>query len=140
MSPDIQSIDGVSCTVGEGPLWHAADRAWYWVDIPAKLIWRMDAESGALRQWRAGEMAACMALKRSGGLIAGMETGIFDLVLRDDGSVQATLLAAPPEIVPGMRFNDGRCDRQGRFWAGTMVMDRVAAEGCLYRYDAARGV
>jgi sugar lactone lactonase YvrE len=35
-----------------------------------------------------------------------------------------------------MRFNDGRCDRQGRFWAGTMVMDMAAAraEGRLYRY------
>jgi sugar lactone lactonase YvrE len=139
MSLDLHPIDGVSCTVGEGPLWHAADAAWYWVDIPAKLIWRLDA-GGALRHWRADEMVACMALKRSGGLIAAMETGIFDIVLRDDGAVQATLLAAPPGIQPGMRFNDGRCDRQGRFWSGTMVMDRVAADGRLYRYDAARGL
>jgi sugar lactone lactonase YvrE len=37
-----------------------------------------------------------------------------------------------------MRFNDGRCDRQGRFWAGTMVQDMAAANpaGALYRYDA----
>jgi sugar lactone lactonase YvrE len=148
MSLNVQRIgqgsDHVSCTVGEGPLWHAADDAWYWVDIPAKLIWRLDAGRGALRHWRAGEMVACMALKRSGGLIAAMETGIFDIVLRDDGTVGAALLAAVPGYVPGMRFNDGRCDRQGRFWSGTMVMDRTlagpTAEGCLYRYDAARGL
>jgi sugar lactone lactonase YvrE len=140
MPPDIAFVGEVSCTVGEGPLWHAADNAWYWVDIPAKLIWRLDAGSGALRHWRAAEMVACMALRRSGGLIAAMETGIFDLLLKDDGSVGAALLAAPPEIRPGMRFNDGRCDRQGRFWSGTMVMDRVAGEGRLYRYDAARGL
>jgi sugar lactone lactonase YvrE len=89
-------------------------------------------------------MVACMALKRSGGLVAGMETGIFDVVLQDDGTVGATLLASPPELRPGMRFNDGRCDRQGRFWAGTMSMDapagHVQADGCLYRYDAARGL
>jgi len=37
-----------------------------------------------------------------------------------------------------MRFNDGRCDRQGRFWSGTMVMDMAAAipDGVLYRFDA----
>jgi len=37
-----------------------------------------------------------------------------------------------------MRFNDGRCDRQGRFWAGTMVQEMAAANpaGSLYRYDA----
>jgi sugar lactone lactonase YvrE len=130
----------VSCTVGEGPLWHAADNAWYWVDIPARLIWRLDAGSGALRQWRAGEMVACMALKRSGGLVAGMEKGVFDLALRDDGSVATTLLAAPPELRPGMRFNDGRCDRQGRFWAGTMSMDAARPDGNLYRYDPRHGL
>mgnify|MGYP002652751354 CR=1 FL=1 len=41
----------------------------------------------------------------------------------------------------GMRFNDGRCDRQGRFWAGTMLMDMAAAArvGVLYRHDAGGG-
>jgi sugar lactone lactonase YvrE len=136
MQREIERVADVSCTVGEGPLWHAADNAWYWVDIPARLVWRLDAGSGALRHWRAGEMVACMALKRSGGLVAGMETGVFDLALQGDGGVTATLLAAPPELRPGMRFNDGRCDRQGRFWGGTMSMDAARPDGCLYRYDA----
>jgi sugar lactone lactonase YvrE len=45
-----------------------------------------------------------------------------------------------PELGPGMRFNDGRCDRQGRFWSGTMFMDMAAArdDGRLYRYDPER--
>jgi sugar lactone lactonase YvrE len=40
-----------------------------------------------------------------------------------------------------MRFNDGRCDRQGRFWAGTMLMDMAAAArvGVLYRHDTLKG-
>jgi sugar lactone lactonase YvrE len=68
-----------------------------------------------------------------------METGIFAVDLRDDGSVRAERLAAPPELAPGMRFNDGRTDRQGRFWSGTMWMDMAAALpiGRLYRYDGA---
>jgi sugar lactone lactonase YvrE len=85
-------------------------------------------------------MAACIAFRRGGGLIAGMETGVFSLTLGDGDSVEAQVLASPPleELTPEMRFNDGRCDRQGRFWAGTMFRDMAAArsDGRLYRYDA----
>lgn len=134
-----ERVGDVRCAVGESPTWHAREQAWYWVDIPARRIWRLDHARGALRHWDAAEMVACIAPRAAGGLIAGMESGIFALDLLDDGSVAATRLAAPPELCPGMRFNDGRCDRQGRFWSGTMWMDMAAAvpAGRLYRYDAA---
>jgi sugar lactone lactonase YvrE len=136
----IERVGELRCTVGESPAWSAPDNAWYWTDIPAKTIWRLDASRGALRSWNTPEMTACIALDRNGGLIAGMETGIFSLTLGDGDGVAATRLAAPPadELTPEMRFNDGRCDRQGRFWAGTMFRDMGAArpDGRLYRYDA----
>jgi sugar lactone lactonase YvrE len=135
----VEHIAGVACAVGESPVWHAEEQAWYWVDIPARRIWRLDHASGATRHWTADEMVACIAPRAAGGLIAGMETGIFAVDLRADGTVRAERLAAPPELAPGMRFNDGRTDRQGRFWSGTMWMDMAAALpiGRLYRYDAA---
>jgi len=135
----VESVRGVSCAVGESPVWHAEEQAWYWVDIPARRIWRLDHASGATRHWTAAEMVACIAPRAAGGLIAGMETGIFAVDLQDDGTVRAERLAAPPELAPGMRFNDGRTDRQGRFWSGTMWMDMAAALplGRLYRYDGA---
>jgi sugar lactone lactonase YvrE len=134
----IERVPGVACAVGESPVWHAGELAWYWVDIPARRIWRLDHATGATRHWTADEMVACIAPRADGGLIAGMETGIFAVDLMDDGRVRAERLAAPPELVPGMRCNDGRTDRQGRFWSGTMWMDMAAAlpVGCLYRYDA----
>ena len=139
----VERVNGVSCTVGESPTWSAADAAWFWVDIPAKRVWRLDGSTGATRYWDNDEMVACVAAKAGGGLIAGMETGIFSLEL---GAAQATTafkLATPASgLGEGMRFNDGRCDRQGRFWSGTMFMDMSAARpvGQLYRYDAARGI
>jgi sugar lactone lactonase YvrE len=137
----IQRVEGVTCTVGESPVWDARDSAWYWVDIVGKRIWRLDA-SGALRHWNTSEMVACLAPKESGGLIAGMESGIFSLALDESGRAVGTLLASPSSLGEGKRFNDGRCDRQGRFWSGTMVMDMAAAraEGQLYRYDAEQGL
>ncbi|TFW27572.1 SMP-30/gluconolactonase/LRE family protein [Massilia horti] len=135
----VTKVEGVACATGESPIWSAREGAWYWVDIPAKRIWSLDG-AGRLRHWDAPEMVACISLKESGGLIAGMETGIFSLQLGDDGQVAAERLATPPELGPGMRFNDGRCDRQGRFWSGTMVMTDVRADGRLYRYTSADGI
>lgn len=141
---EIQRITGVHCATGESPFWHAAQAAWYWVDIPSRRIWRMDHASGALRNWLAPEMVACIAAGADGSLVAGMETGIFRLQLGEDGLAQASRLAAPPEteLGEGMRFNDGRCDRQGRFWSGTMFMDMGAARalGGLYSYSGAQGL
>ncbi|WP_374045826.1 SMP-30/gluconolactonase/LRE family protein [Massilia sp. YIM B02769] len=144
MGMEIQRIPGVHCATGESPFWHAAQAAWYWVDIPARRIWRMDHASGALRNWLAPEMVACVAAGADGSLVAGMETGIFRLQLGEDGLAQASRLAAPPdaELGEGMRFNDGRCDRQGRFWSGTMFMDMGAARavGGLYSYSGEQGL
>jgi sugar lactone lactonase YvrE len=137
-------VGTLSCSVGESPLWCAEENSWYWLDIVGKTIWRLDARSGAVRSWQTDKMIGCMALKESGGFIAGMESGIFEVRLPDDNNDQTIVqcLATPPELKPGMRFNDGRCDREGRFWSGTMVMDMAAAraEGRLYRYTKAQGL
>jgi len=141
----IESIPAVNCIVGESPLWHAEQAAWYWVDIPAKTIWKLDARNGQLTSWLTTEMVACIALKQDGDFIAGMESGIFSLHLGDGPRALQTRLVTPTELREagsGMRFNDGRCDRQGRFWSGTMYMDMAAAKpiGNLYRYSQEQGL
>ncbi len=140
MSLRIERIGNKRGHVGEGPLWNGREGAWYWVDITARELWRMDAATGAIRYWSCDEMIACIALAESGGVIAGMESGIFHLRLGD--AVTATKLAGCPDLEAGMRFNDGRCDRQGRFWSGTMYMDSVTSlrEGKLYRLAAGQGL
>lgn len=138
----IERANLIICMVGESPAWSAEQQAWFWVDIPAKRIWRMDAQSGATRSWNTHEMVACIALAGNGDVIAGMQTGLFRLNLGEAQLAAARKLAEPEELQPGMRFNDGRCDRQGRFWSGTMVMDMAAArpDGHLYRYAAGEGL
>nr|WP_229476980.1 SMP-30/gluconolactonase/LRE family protein [Massilia rubra] len=138
----IETVPDITCAVGESPLWNAREGAWYWVDILGRRIWRFDPASGAQRSWLSAEMPACIALTDSGALIAGMESGVFQLTLGEDEHVHAALLAAPPELTPGMRFNDGRCDRQGRFWSGTMRLDspELHADGRLYRYTREQGI
>ena len=128
------------CGTGESPVWSAREQALYWVDIPARTLHRIDPATGAHATWTGEEMLACIAPRAGhpGQWIAGMESGLFAIATREDGSLAATRLAHVAHAQPGMRFNDGRCDRQGRFWAGTMLMDMAAARavGRVYRYQS----
>ncbi|WP_054885592.1 SMP-30/gluconolactonase/LRE family protein [Pseudomonas sp. NBRC 111130] len=119
---------------GESPVWHPSEQALYWVDIPARQLHRW--QDGAHQVWQGDEMLACIA-RSEGGWIAGMESGIFQLRAQADGHLDSRRLAAVEHPHHGMRFNDGRCDRQGRFWAGSMLMDmqQGAHVGALYRLD-----
>jgi sugar lactone lactonase YvrE len=124
--------------VGESPVWVPEENALYWVDIPAGALQRWSADSGRVDSWKAPQMLACIARHCDGGWVAGMETGFLRLQARDDGSLDSQLLAHVDHARDDMRLNDGRCDRQGRFWAGSMVlnMGANAANGTLYRYSA----
>ena len=120
---------------GESPVWHVGEQALYWVDIPGKTINRWSPADGH-RQWATQEMPACIAATAiPGQWIAGMESGVFALQLQDDGQAMATRLVEVAHAAPAMRFNDGRCDRQGRLWAGSMCLDMAAGirAGAWYR-------
>lgn len=126
--------------VGESPVWLASEQALYWVDIPERRLWRWQAHTGATRHWQLPEMAGCIAPRAAGGWIAGMESGVFQLQANEGvDSADARLQVAARHPRAGMRFNDGRCDRQGRFRAGTMLMDMAAAQpvGSVYAYEGA---
>jgi sugar lactone lactonase YvrE len=124
--------------VGESPVWVAQENALYWVDIPNGALQRWSADTGQVRAWKAPEMLGCIARHQRGGWIAGMESGFFHLHPHTDGSLDAERLASVEHARTDMRLNDGRCDRQGRFWAGSMVLNMGlnAPEGRLYRYGA----
>lgn len=123
---------------GESPVWSTTQQALYWVDIPAKRLHRWSPSDGKEQSWQASQMLACIAQAGDGHWIAAMENGLFAITPHADGSLDSRLLASVTHAQPGMRFNDGRCDRQGRFWAGTMLMDMAAGApvGSMYRYNA----
>ncbi|MBM9484990.1 SMP-30/gluconolactonase/LRE family protein [Pseudomonas sp. ICBG1301] len=125
-------------TVGECPVWVPEEQALYWVDIPNGGLQRWSAATGHLAAWKAPQMLACIARSNAGNWVAGMQTGFFQLTPHNDGSLDTTPLATVDHPRADMRLNDGRCDRQGRFWAGSMVLDMGlgAAEGTLYCFAA----
>lgn len=136
--PAMEVLCEVRNRVGESPLWSVAEQALYWVDIEARRLHRLDWATRALGQWELPERLACVALHAGGGLLAGMESGLFRLQPQDGGTLDVQRLVAVEHPQPGMRFNDGRCDRAGRFWVTSMVMDMSLGlgAGMLYRFDA----
>ena len=124
---------------GECPVWNAATQSLYWVDIPANQLNRYRLSDQTLQQWNAPEMLACITRSAvEGQWIAGAQTGVFRATAGPTGGLNFTSIAPVEHAMAGMRFNDGRCDRQGRFLAGTMLMDMPAAApvGAIYRLGA----
>jgi sugar lactone lactonase YvrE len=118
------------CMLGEGPVWDAANETIFWVDIMNGAIHQFSHVHNQHRVMNVGQEVGAIALKRSGGLVAALKNG-FAKVDLTTGTVQ--LLTDPERHLPDNRFNDGKCDPAGNFWAGTM--DQVHSEqgaGSLY--------
>jgi sugar lactone lactonase YvrE len=118
--------------LGESPLWHPAEQCLYWCDIPARRLHRLDPASGARRHWDLPAEAACCAPTLDGGLLLAMRDGLWRFDLHTG---ERELIEPPPYDPAHERFNDGKCDARGRFWAGTIYEPRDRAAAALYRCD-----
>ena len=130
--PDISLIVDNKNELGESPVWDAIEQRLYWVDIKGKTInWHHPA-SGETRTVDVTEEPGCIGLRDSGGLVVGFWGGFrfFDM---ETGEIE-TIHDLETDI-PDSRMNDGRCDRQGRFWAGSMDDTFEKPVGSLYRLD-----
>ena len=118
--------------LGEGPCWDSESGRLYWVDINAGRIHATDPVTGDDRTIEAGEKIGAVVLASSGALIAAGEHGFVEIA---PGGGISRRLADPEENNPDTRFNDGKCDPAGRFWAGTMSLSRATGSAALYRLD-----
>ena len=118
--------------VGEGPLWDEEEQVLYWVDILNSKLFIYDPASGENRTLDVGQHVGTVVTRASGGLMLAVREGFasFDLETQE-----LTLIANPEAHVTGNRFNDGKCDPAGRFWAGTMAYENPKDSGSLYRLD-----
>lgn len=118
--------------LGEGPVWDEQAQLLYWLDIANGLIFGYDPATGRNQSYAVGQPVGALALRRSEGLLLALRDGFafFDLAIG-----QLTPIADPESHLPDNRFNDGKVDPAGRFWAGTLANDFRPAAGSLYRLD-----
>lgn len=125
------------CIIAESPLWDERSHTLYFADLLGnRLFWQ---RGGSLYSMPLGQNAGCVCLRRGGGLVAGLQHGFYFI---DPEEQSLALITSPEADRPGNRFNDGKIDPEGRFWAGTMpkALDsgkgEAAPQGTLYRLDA----
>ncbi|WP_157966402.1 SMP-30/gluconolactonase/LRE family protein [Oceanibium sediminis] len=120
----------LDCELGEGPLWDDA-HLWFF-DILGCKMFRLSADSHTLESWEGERMASAAARTevRDRMLIATeTELMVFDM------DTQTSESLCPLEADnPATRTNDGRADRQGGFWIGTMGKNAEPEAGAIYRY------
>ncbi len=127
-------VHDAKANLGECPVWSVEERALYWVDINAPSLNRFDPASATNVSMPMPESIGCFALRAAGGFVVALRRGIW--LARPDGTLTKKLADAPYDP-SHHRFNDGRCDAQGRFWAGTMNERRDAPSGALFRIESA---
>jgi len=121
--------------LGEGTCWSVREQALWWVDILGHRLHRYTPSNGARQTWVFDETISAVAERVGGpGLIVTLQHAF---ALFDPASRALRRLHEPEPTRPTNRFNDGKCDAQGRFWAGTMDFGCAAPSGALYRYRAA---
>jgi len=128
---DILSVGNI---LGEGILWDSRREVLWWTDIQGRRLHRYEWTHGAMQIVDTPDRVGSFGLvEASENLITAFASGIalYDVHQRSVAWLTTETLG------PGIRFNDGRVDRRGRFWSGTMVEgERLAAGGCLYSIDA----
>lgn len=118
--------------LGEGPVWDAANHTILWVDIMGCAIHELNMKSNALRSISTPSMIGSFALCTDGNILAAMQDG-FIFIDRITGAVSP--LSDPEAALNGNRFNDGKTDPAGRFWAGSMSLSGEKGTGNLYMVD-----
>ena len=126
----------VKNTLGEGVIWDAIGAAAWWTDIDGSKLYRYDPAHKQLDHWSTPERLGSFALVAdSDYLICGFASGFAYFNPHNPQIVDLQWLQKTEQDNPGTRLNDGRADRQGRFWAGSMVESGDQGAGALYCLD-----
>lgn len=139
MAPEF-SIECLLCCenhLGEGPLWDVETQHLYWVDSTGRrvgkdAIWRMDPASGHVESWALDRDVGAMALRVKGGAVLALADGFYGFNF-ENGEVD--LIAHVDDDPSRARLNDGKCDREGRFFAGGMDDQEELGICGLWRLD-----
>jgi len=137
VAEQLERVVGPGAVLGEGPVWDERAAVLWWLDIPGEALHRFDPASGDDEATALGAQVGALVPRRSGGLVLATPEG-FEAF--DPASGARSLLARADAENRATRMNDGKCDRAGRFYAGTMAYDFASGAGAFYRLDPDLGV
>lgn len=122
-------FDDRICELGEGPIWHPERGQFFWFDILGRRL--LARGVAGPQEWRFDRLASAAGRVSGDRLLIATETGMALLDLTT-GSLQQVVDIEADD--PDTRSNDGRADRQGGFWIGTMGKAAQTGRGAIYRF------
>ena len=132
---ELRCVWDAGATLGEGTCWSPRTQTLWWADILERRLHRYRPAKGSRDSWQFLEEVSAVAERRDApGLIVTLRRG-YALFDPDAPGAVPQYLHQPAEEPTGNRFNDGKCDRSGCFWGGTMDFACKLPTGALYRYD-----
>ncbi|MEM6631060.1 MAG: SMP-30/gluconolactonase/LRE family protein [Bacteroidota bacterium] len=118
--------------LSEGPVWDHRTSLLWWVDIHDKKLYRYNPETGNHTPFSIDQYVGAAVLRSEKGLVLALERGFY---LFDEETGSLSHLSDPEPDLPSNRFNDGKVDPGGTFWAGTMDNSEQAISGSLYSLE-----
>ena len=132
-APEPELVLDARAELGEGPVWHAATGTLYWVDLFAGIVHHYQPATGLAGRVDVGEFVGCVVPRERGGLLAATTSGIYHLDPIDGTRSRVSDIEADR---PETHFNDGKVDPAGRFWFGSIAIDRTTdTRGDLYSLE-----
>ena len=125
----VECVVNSKSQLGEGPVWHNRKNLLYWVDIDGKKIHIFDPETKINKTINVSGRPGTVVATKSDDLLIAMEHGFFKLNIQNGNE---ELIGSVEENNSDTRFNDGKCDPVGRFWAGTLSESRKTGGATLY--------
>lgn len=133
----ITSVLPHRCILGEGPFWNPNTNSICWIDILAPCIHSWNESSDTHRIWQTPSMIGCAALDGNGDFIVALVDGFW----KCNSQTRALSLLVQLEAEKTRnRFNDGKCDPSGRFWAGSLSLNEKDPTGSVYFMDAQQDI
>jgi sugar lactone lactonase YvrE len=133
---EVSLVLRASAQIGEGPVWDASTQRLYWVDIVGQELHAFNPSDGTNTTHACPDIVTSVSPRAGGGLLLTLRRSF---ALFDEASGRFDIIADVEPDRPGNRFNDGKTDRRGRHWAGTMGdIDWNHPIGNLYRFGPDR--
>ncbi len=131
-SENVELVIDSKSDLGEGAIWNYKTGELYWINITGKILNIYTPRTGNNKEMFTGQMIGTVVPAESGMVLVALQNGIYEL---DPVTGTKRLIVDPEEDIPTNRFNDGKCDPVGRFWAGTLSLNNEKGVAALYRLD-----
>jgi len=129
---EVELVIDSKSDLGEGAIWNYKTGELIWVNITGKILNFYNPKTGNNKEMFTGQMIGTVVPCDNDLVLVALKNGIYSF---DPLTGTKKLIVNPEEDLPDNRFNDGKCDPAGRFWAGTMNMNDEKGAGNLYRLD-----